>query len=154
MISSFVIFDPQGAGALKEKSFALVNYRSFYMVAKIILIFIGTIICNSAFARISTVYTPAEYLKNYALSTCLAYGFSSKEVKEEAAAAARGYTEFGDLPLEAYTEAALTGKKFLDKKYIGQYGEKLTVMKCIDYYHSKELEMIIKKYSASKTPIK
>lgn len=122
------------------------------MVVKIILIFISTIIYNLAFA--SVTYTPAEYLKNYALSTCLAYGFNSKEVIQEAAAAARGYVEFGDLPLEAYTEAALAGKKFLAKKYFSQYGQKLTVMKCIDFYHSKELDMIIKKYSTLKTPIR
>lgn len=118
------------------------------MVAKIIAIFIGIVISSDVMARV--IYTPTEYLKNYALSTCLAYGFNSKEVIEEAAAAARAYTEFGSLPLDAYTETAVAGKKFLTKKYISQYGYKLTVMKCIDFYHSKELEMIIKKYSSQK----
>ena len=37
-------------------------------------------------------YSPAEYLKNYALSVCIAEGYSAKEVKNDAAAAARGYT--------------------------------------------------------------
>lgn len=36
-------------------------------------------------------YSPAEYLKNYALSVCIAEGYSAKEVKNDAAAAARGY---------------------------------------------------------------
>ncbi|MDQ9491398.1 type VI secretion protein, partial [Serratia marcescens] len=34
-------------------------------------------------------YSPAEYLKNYALSVCIAEGYSAKEVKNDAAAAAR-----------------------------------------------------------------
>lgn len=41
-------------------------------------------------------YSPAEYLRNYALSVCIAEGYSAKEVKNDAAAAARGYMEFGD----------------------------------------------------------
>lgn len=31
-------------------------------------------------------YSPAEYLKNYALSVCIAEGYSAKEVKNDAAA--------------------------------------------------------------------
>ncbi|MBS0352020.1 MAG: hypothetical protein JSR33_12740 [Proteobacteria bacterium] len=84
------------------------------MTAKIIAILFGLAVCSDTFARVG--YTPSEYLKNYALSTCLAYGFNSKEVTEEAATAARAYTEFGDLPLESYTETAVAGKKFLTKK--------------------------------------
>lgn len=34
-------------------------------------------------------YSSAEYLKNYALSVCIAKGYSAKEVKNDAAAAAR-----------------------------------------------------------------
>nr|ALD82493.1 type VI secretion protein [Raoultella ornithinolytica] len=35
-------------------------------------------------------YRPEQYLKNYALSTCAAVGYQSKEVKNDAAAAPRG----------------------------------------------------------------
>lgn len=104
-------------------------------------------ITNVAFGRPSTTYTPTEYLKNYALSACIADGFKSKEVVYDSAAAARAYVEFGDFPLEAYTEAAVLGKKFLTRKYNSQTGEKLILMKCIDFYHSKELDQIAKKYN-------
>ena len=52
-------------------------------------------------AQAKETYTPEEYLKNYALSVCIAEGYSAKEVKNDAAAAARGYMEFGDYSLEA-----------------------------------------------------
>lgn len=91
-------------------------------------------------------YTPIQYFKNYALSTCIADGFQSDEVVKDAAAAARGYLELGDLPLEAHTQATLLGRKFLSVEYKSMTGEKLTLMKCLDFYHSKDLDRLAKKY--------
>jgi hypothetical protein len=117
------------------------------MALKIIqfIIIIGLAGC-SVHAEQSKKYTPKEYLKNYALSTCIADGFDSKEVVSEAAAAARGYLELGGYPLEAHTEATLLGREFLKKEYKSISGSKLTLMKCIDFYHSQELEALSKKY--------
>ncbi len=84
--------------------------------------------------------------KSYALSTCLADGYKSKEVTVDAAAAAGGYLEFGELPLEAYTEATLLGREFLKKTYKSKSGAKLTLMKCLDFFHSQELEAIFQKF--------
>lgn len=109
------------------------------------ILIIGLTGC-SAFAAQSKKYTPKEYFKNYALSTCIADGFDSKEVVSESAAAARGYLELGDYPLEAHTEATLLGREFLKKDYKSISGTKLTLMKCIDFYHSQELEDLSKKY--------
>lgn len=92
-------------------------------------------------------YSPIEYFKNYALCTCIADGFQSNEVIKDSAAGARGYLEFGDLPLEAHTEATLLGRQFLKKEYKSMTGEKLILMKCIDFYHSKELDDLAKKYA-------
>ncbi|WP_459505313.1 hypothetical protein [Erwinia amylovora] len=46
--------------------------------------------CN---AYANNKYSPQTNLKNYALSSCISQGYQSKEVKEDAAAAARGYLE-------------------------------------------------------------
>ncbi|BEM09726.1 hypothetical protein SM14VA5_22300 [Serratia marcescens] len=89
-------------------------------------------------------YSPAEYLKNYALSVCIAEGYSAKEVKNDAAAAARGYMEFGDYSLEAHTAVRGLAKEFLAKPYDSMSGE--TMAKCIDLVHSQALQAIIKKY--------
>ena len=80
------------------------------------LLFFGTI--TFALAKPEhKKFTAIGYFKNYALSTCIADGYKSDEVVKDASAAARGYLEFGDLPLEAHTEAILLGRKFLAQAY-------------------------------------
>ncbi|WP_144817770.1 T6SS amidase immunity protein Tai4 family protein [Enterobacter sp. DE0047] len=91
-------------------------------------------------------YSSEEYLKNYALSTCLAQGYQAEEVKKDASAAARGYVEFGDYSLEAHTAVEKLGKTFLAKTYGSQAGVPMTMAKCIDFYHSKELADLVKRY--------
>ncbi|ELY4672353.1 T6SS amidase immunity protein Tai4 family protein [Cronobacter muytjensii] len=93
-----------------------------------------------------TAYSPEEYLKNYALSTCIAQGYESTEVKSDASAAARGYLEFGEYSLEAHTAVIELGKTFLARKYGSQSGEPMTLAKCIDFIHSDELAALIRRY--------
>jgi len=118
------------------------------MALKMILAFMWVSMLSSCCvsADISRKYSPKEYFKNYALSTCIADGFDSKEVVSEAAAAARGYLEIGEYPLEAHTEATLLGRQYLKKEYKSKSGSKLTLMKCIDFYHSQMLEDLANKY--------
>ena len=52
----------------------------------------------------------------------------------------------GSFLYEAYEEVASLGKKFLAKEYRSISGEQLTLMKCIDFFHSKELDQLAKKY--------
>ncbi|MDQ9557410.1 type VI secretion protein, partial [Serratia marcescens] len=66
-------------------------------------VFLLTLAVLNTEASANGKYSPAEYLKNYALSVCIAEGYSAKEVKNDAAAAARGYMEFADYSLEAHT---------------------------------------------------
>ena len=96
--------------------------------------------------NIQEIENSEKNFKNYALSTCLADGYKSKEIISDAAAAARGYLELGDLPLEAHTEATLLGRNFLKKTYKSKSGAKLTLMKCLDFINSHELEAIYKKF--------
>ena len=92
-------------------------------------------------------YSPIQYLKNYALSSCIADGYQSKEVLNDAVAAANGYKELGSLDIDAYNETAVLGREFLARNYMSQSGEKLVLMKCIDFYHSKELDRLARKYA-------
>lgn len=91
-------------------------------------------------------YSPAQYLKNFALSACIAEGYGAEEVKKDGNAAAGGYLELGSLPFAAHEEAAALGKRFLARDYRGKSGEKLTLMKCIDLFHSEELDRLARKY--------
>lgn len=92
-------------------------------------------------------YSAVEYLQNFALSVCISDGYKSEEVVKDSLSAAGGYLELGGFPIEAYQEAEALGKRFLAKDYQSKHGEKLTLMKCIDFFHSKELEQLIKKYN-------
>lgn len=118
------------------------------MAFKIITLFtiVLTLTSCNVVAKNTSKYSPKEFFKNYALSTCIADGFESKDVVSEAAAAARGYLELGEYPLDAHTEATILGRQFLRKEFKSKSGAKLTLMKCIDFYHSQELEELAKKY--------
>jgi hypothetical protein len=91
-------------------------------------------------------YSPSEYLKNFALSACIAQGFQSDEVVKESQAAAGGYLELGRFPYQAHEDAAALARQFLAKEYLGIHGDKLTLMKCIDLFQSKELEQLVRKW--------
>ena len=88
-----------------------------------------------------------DNLENFALSHCLAQGFSDRDVIKEANTASGAYVELGSYPAEAYEEASALAKHFLNKKYQSKSGDaKLTVMKCIDLSRSAELAAIEEKY--------
>jgi hypothetical protein len=116
------------------------------VVAAIALV-VAALLVNATGANVRVEYSPIQYLKNYALSACIAGGYKSDEVVKDSSAAASGYLELGSLPFDAYTEAALLGRKFLAKKYQSISDEKLTLMKCIDFFHSEELDQLAKKYN-------
>ncbi|KGT95213.1 type VI secretion protein [Erwinia typographi] len=116
------------------------------MITKVNLILIVMTMLFTLQTNAKVEYTPEQYLKNYALSTCVSDGYSSKEVKNDAAAAARGYVEFGDYSLSAHTAVRTLGRKFLSEKYTSQYGESMILAKCIDFYHSNELDELVKKF--------
>jgi hypothetical protein len=77
---------------------------------------------------------------------CLADAYKSNDEVKDASTSARGYLELGSYPLEAHTEAIELSKEFLKKKYKSITDDEITLMKCIDFYHSKELDKISKRY--------
>lgn len=95
-------------------------------------------------ANANAEYTSGQYIKNYALSVCVAKGYNSKQVKDDAAAAARGYLEFGDYSLAAHSAVRKLADQFLAKNYSSQSGEAMVLAKCIDFYHSAELDKLVK----------
>ena len=124
------------------------------MVAKVIsaMCFSLALVATNCYggATVRRYYTPVQHLKNYALSSCIANGYQSKEVINDAVAAANGYKELGSLDIDAYNEAAALGQAFLSRSYMSQSGESLIIMKCIDFFHSKELDRLARKYAVQK----
>ena len=97
-------------------------------------------------------YSSGEYLKNFALSICISHAYESEEVRKDSLAAAGGYFNLGSFPLEAYEEVDALSKTFLAKQYQGIHGERLDLMKCVDLFHSKELDQIIRKHDGTGSP--
>ena len=81
-------------------------------------------IVNSKEGDARVEYSSHEYLKNFALSVCISHAYDSEDV----------------------TKVDTLSKSFLAKEYHGIHGEKLILMKCVDFFYSKELEQIIKQY--------
>ena len=121
------------------------------MVTKVVVCAGLALLCASTTtADQAAKYSATQYFKNYALSTCIANGYTAEETVKDASAAARGYLEFGDFPMEAHTEAVLLGREFLKRAYKSKTGEPLVLMKCVDFYHSAELDGIASRYRRTK----
>jgi len=120
------------------------------MVARVIF-FVGllslSLVATGEEQQIRVEYSPVEYFKNYALSACIARGYSSEEIIGDATASARGYFELGAHPIDAYPEAIELVREFLAREYKSHLSnERLILMKCIDLYHSEALDKLAQKY--------
>lgn len=105
--------------------------------------------CANADRSGTPMYPPEIIFRNYALSTCLADAFEGAELRKDASATAAGFLEFGTGPIEAYTEATLMGRDFLKKNYDGKAPVEFNTKKCIDFFHSEELDRLVERYIAN-----
>jgi len=87
-------------------------------------------------------YSQKTLLKNWALSVCLARVAQSEADRADANAAAGGYLEFGRQPIEAYTPLRELALRYAQKHYEGSIPSDFNTMKCIDLFHSKELDAL------------
>jgi hypothetical protein len=115
-------------------------------VVAAIAFLVALLLVDAEVANARVEYSAGQYLKNFALSACIAQAYKSDEVVKDSRAAAGGYLQLGSFPYEAYEEAAALAEKFLAKEYQSATGAKLVLMKCIDLFHSKELDRLTKKY--------
>ncbi|HEY0491406.1 MAG TPA: T6SS amidase immunity protein Tai4 family protein [Telluria sp.] len=95
-------------------------------------------------------YSQKVLLKNWALSRCLGQVYSNGQAAEDANATASAYLEFGRQPIEVYEALNVIVDKYVNKKYSGSVHTEFNTMKCIDLFHSKELDTFSRKYSAPK----
>lgn len=110
-----------------------------------LIIFLVIIQSVSADSKIRT-YPPEVLFKNYALSSCLADAFDDETLRKDASATAAAYLEFGTGPLEAYTAATLLGREYIAREYRGKASVAFGTMKCVDFYHSDQLDELMQKY--------
>ncbi|MDR1425189.1 MAG: type VI secretion system amidase immunity protein Tai4 [Azoarcus sp.] len=94
-------------------------------------------------------YSPRDSLKNWVLSICFANIIKDDgDARHDAAMSAAGYFEFGNIRLEERDELILLVKKYIAKKYSGHFDlgiepAELNTMKCIDLFHSIELDNLV-----------
>jgi hypothetical protein len=84
-------------------------------------------------------------LKDWALSRCLARSFADAETKNDANATAGAYLERGQQPIEAYEAIERLVEEYANRTYTGSSGSSFNTMKCIDLFHSAELELLSSK---------
>jgi hypothetical protein len=104
----------------------------------------------SAEESAASKYSQKTLLKNWALSRCLGQVYADDKTKEDANASASAYLEFGRQPVEAYEAFGAVIDKYAHKKYAGSVPSEFNTMKCIDLFHSKELDRLASKLSAAK----
>ncbi len=92
-------------------------------------------------------YSQADLLRNYALARCLSQAFPGSPLDPDASASAAGYLERGSVSADAYAEIAKLADEFLVHKYLSLSGQPLQTMKCIDLFHSSDLDRIVRRFS-------
>ncbi len=92
-------------------------------------------------------YSPAEYVKNYALIVCLAQAFPEyPALRRDLTGSARAYIELGRMPIEAYHHVYALSQSYLARQYRDMPGQKLLAMECLDFFHSQQLRQGIARF--------
>jgi hypothetical protein len=89
-------------------------------------------------------------LKNYAMASCLGRAFPGSALVPDANASAAGYIEHGSVSADAYVEIVKLADIFLARKYASISGQPLQTMKCIDLFHSEDLNRVVKRFTAKR----
>ena len=92
-------------------------------------------------------YSQKTLLKNWALSVCLAKISKDPSAKEDANATASAYLEFGHQRIEVYDALRDIAERYANRRYSGSIKSEFNTMKCIDLFHSKELDSLVKRYA-------
>ncbi len=91
-----------------------------------------------------TVVSMDDPVRKFAVCSCLAESYKGSELAADALKAAGGYFETGIFAAELYIAVQTFAENWArEKKYRSKHGFDLSIMKCLDLYHSKELSVLI-----------
>jgi hypothetical protein len=90
-------------------------------------------------------YSQRILLKNWALSVCFAQIAKDDGTAEDAGLTASAYVEFAHQGEEAYDQLRKLVDKYKNLEYAGSVKSNYNTMKCIDLFHSKELDRLVTK---------
>lgn len=88
-------------------------------------------------------YSQRDLLKNWALSACLAMVATDEQTKADANATAGAYMEYGRQGIEAYEELRKLAETYAMRHYAGSDSGEFNTMKCIDLFHSADLNRLV-----------
>lgn len=116
---------------------------------KLVLATLGFFTCvftpQTEAQHMTAKYDQKTLLKNWTLSVCLAQVAQDDRTADDAGITASAYMEFGHQGLEAYDELRKLVTKYKNLKYGGSVTSEYNTMKCIDLFHSKELDRLASK---------
>ncbi len=95
-------------------------------------------------------YSQKTLLKNWALSACLARVAKDERDRDDANATAGAYLEFGRQPIEAYDSLRKLVDQYAARTYQGSIDSRFDTMKCIDLFHSRELDRLAARLARKK----
>ena len=107
-----------------------------------ILMSITLLSCANKPDNNSLVDAEKLYFKNWTLSRCLSEIATNQSQKQDALNTASSYLEISSMPIEAFSSADELVKMFLAKNYSGSTQGTFNTKKCIDLFHSEELEKL------------
>ncbi len=87
-------------------------------------------------------YDQKTLLKNFALSICFAQIAQDERTAKDAGSTASAYLEFGRQDLAVYEQIRALVARYLSYPYGGSVPSEFNTMKCIDLFHSKELDRL------------
>lgn len=87
-------------------------------------------------------YSQKILLKNWALSRCLGQAYGVKAAQDDAYRTAGAYLEFSIVPVERFDSLSALVDKYLRADYRGSQEGSFNTMKCIDLFHSRELDRL------------
>lgn len=105
---------------------------------------------SAAAQHMTTKYDQKTLLKNWALSVCLAQVAQDPKTAEDAGITASAYMEFGKQGVEAYEALRKLVHKYKNLQYDGSVKSPYNTMKCIDLFHSKELNRLTQQLISQK----
>jgi hypothetical protein len=110
-----------------------------------LLLLVSSVSATATATPQTSKYSQKTLLKNWALSICLAQINQDERMSKDAASTAGAYLEFGRQDLSVYEEIRTVVAKYVSLQYGGSVPSQFNTMKCIDLFHSSELDRLTTK---------
>jgi len=123
------------------------NY-SIYIITILVCLFFWEFFKPKPITTHNTQPNNTHILQDFALAHCMAISFNNKEVHDDANATANTYINtLKPNNNNIHYKISELAKNWTNKTYPTKSGEEAKIMKCIDFYLSKELQQTIENHT-------